>query len=169
MLEDKEMKIKALELELNMSKTKNQQNKKKVQEDYQWTGEEINFLDTVNHFFKSFLFLKYKFLNEGWQNYRLDRRNSLYSLCMQNLKVPEGTKEEDIWERMIIPLIRMKYINIKGNMNNNIKKIYESMTVVLYNSFVNNSFLLTNLLHTLLITLTHAIPSLCIQMSWWRG
>jgi hypothetical protein len=84
----------------------------------------------------------------------------LYSLCMQNLKIPEGAKEEDIWERVIIPLIRMKYINIKGNMNSNIKKIYESMTVVLHNSFVDNSFLLTNLLLTLLIILTQAIQSM---------
>ena len=47
MLEDKDKKIKTLESELNMTKTKNQQNKKKVKEDYQWTGEEINFLDTI--------------------------------------------------------------------------------------------------------------------------
>jgi hypothetical protein len=169
MLEDKGKKIKALELELNMTKPKNRQNKKKVQEDYQWTGEEINFLDTVNQFCKAFLFPKYKLLKEGWPGYWLDRRNSLYSLCMQNLKIPEGAKAEDIWERMIVPLIRIKYINIKGNMNNNIKKTYESMTVVLHTSFVNNSFLLITLLHTLLITLTQAIPSLCFQMSWRRG
>ncbi len=84
----------------------------------------------------------------------------MYLLCMQNLKIPEGAKEEDIWERVIVPLIRMKNINIKGNMNNDIKKIYESMTFVLHTSFVNKSFLLTNLFHTLLITLTQTIPSL---------
>jgi hypothetical protein len=83
-----------------------------MQEDYQWTGEEINFSDTVNQFCKSFLFPKYKFLKEGWPDYQLDRKNSLYSLCMQNLKIPEGTKAEDIWERVIVPSIRMKYINI---------------------------------------------------------
>ena len=169
MLEDKDKKIKALELELNMKKIKNQQNKKKVREDYQRTGEEINFSDTVNQFCKSFLFPKYKFLKEGWPDYWQERKNSLYLLRMQNLKIPEGAKEEDIWERVIVPLIRMNYINTKGNMNNDIKKIYESMTVVLHTSFVKNSFLLTNLLHTLLIILTQAIPSLCCQMSWQRG
>jgi hypothetical protein len=86
----------------------NQQNKKKVREDYQWTGEEINFLDTVNQFCKSFLFPKYKFLKEGMQDYWLDRRNSLYSLCMQNLKIPEGAKEEDIRYRVIVLSIRIK-------------------------------------------------------------
>jgi hypothetical protein len=33
---------------------------------------------------------------------------------MQNLKIPEGTKEEDIWERGIVPLIRMKYITLRA-------------------------------------------------------
>jgi hypothetical protein len=28
---------------------------------------------------------------------------------MQNLKIPEGAKEEDIWERVIIPSIRTKH------------------------------------------------------------
>jgi hypothetical protein len=65
-----------------MTKIKNQQNKIKVQEDYQWTGEEINFSDTVNQFCKSFLFPKYKFLKEGWPDYLTDRKNSLYLLCM---------------------------------------------------------------------------------------
>jgi hypothetical protein len=88
---------------------------------------------------------------------------------MQNLKIPKGAKAEDIGERVIVPLMRMKNINMKGNMNNEIKKIYESITVVLHTSFANNSFLSTNLLHTLLITLTQAIPSLCFQMSCRRG
>ncbi len=126
-------------------------------------------MDTVNQFCKSFLFPKYKLLKERWPDLQPDRRNSLYLLCMHNLKTPDGAKAEDIWERVIVPSIRMKYINIEGNMNNDIKKLYKSMTVVLNTSFVNNSFLLTNLLYTLHITITQAIPSLCCQMSWQKG
>jgi hypothetical protein len=40
----------------------------------------------------------------------------------------------DIWERVIVPLIQMKYVNIKGNMNNDFKKIYMGMLCVLYDS-----------------------------------
>ncbi len=39
---------------------------------------------------------------------------------------------KDIWERVIVPTIQMKYVNIKGNMNNDIKKIYISMFVILF-------------------------------------
>jgi hypothetical protein len=109
-----------------------------------WGGDK--FSDTVNQFCKSFLFPKYKFLKEGWPDYQPYRKNGLYLLCMRNLKIPEGPKAENIWERVIVLLIRMKYINIKGNMNNNIKKIYESMIVVLHTSFINNYFFLTDYL-----------------------
>ena len=34
---------------------------------------------------------------------------------------------DDIWESLIVPLIQMKYVNMKGNMNNDLKNIYLSM------------------------------------------
>ena len=36
------------------------------------------------------------------------------------------------WERVIVPSIQMKYVNIKGYMNNDLKKIYISMSVILF-------------------------------------
>jgi hypothetical protein len=33
------------------------------------------------------------------------------------LSLPEGSDMEDIWERVIVPSIQMKYVNIKGNIN----------------------------------------------------
>jgi hypothetical protein len=97
-----------------------------VREDYQWTGEEINFADSINNFCRDLLFPKYKFLKEGWQEYLPEKKNILYSLCMRHLKIPEGSEKSDIWERVIVPSIKMKYVNMKGNMNNDSKRIYES-------------------------------------------
>jgi hypothetical protein len=39
---------------------------------------------------------------------------------------------DDIWERVIVSSIQMKYVNIKGNMNNDMKKVYMGMSCVLY-------------------------------------
>jgi hypothetical protein len=127
LLEEKERKIKLLELELMTMKTESRNSKKTVQEDYHWSGEEINFAESVNNFCRSMLFPRYKFLKEGWQAFLPEKRDSLYSLCMRHLRIPEGAEEADLWDRVIVPSIKMKYINIKGNMNNDIKKIYESM------------------------------------------
>jgi len=95
-----------------------------------WSGEEINFADSVNSFVREFLFPRYKFLRKGWQNHEPDKKNSLSSMCLRKLSLPEGSETDDIWERVIVPSIQMKYINIKGNMNNDLKKIYLSMMII---------------------------------------
>ena len=127
-LNDKEKIIRSLELELAKSKMTTRMNKKKVREEFKWTGEETNFAETVNNFCRSFLFPRNKFLKEKWQDYLPKRMNSLYSLCMRHLKIPEGADERDIWERVIVPSISRKYMNMKCNLNNEIKTIYLSMT-----------------------------------------
>ncbi len=48
---------------------------------------------------------------------------------MHQLSLPEASDKEDIWERVIVPSIQMKYVNLKGNMNNDLKKIYMSMNI----------------------------------------
>ncbi len=40
---------------------------------------------------------------------------------MRQLSLPEGSDKEDFWERVIVPSIQMKYVNLKGNMNNDLK------------------------------------------------
>ena len=127
-LKDKEKIIRSLELELAKSKMTTRMNKRKVREEFKWTGEETNFAETVNNFCRSFLFPRNKFLKEKWQDYLPKRMNSLYSLCMRHLKIPEGADERDIWERVIVPSISRKYMNMKCNLNNEIKAIYMSMT-----------------------------------------
>jgi hypothetical protein len=113
-------------------RNKSSQNKKSLRESMRWSSEEINFADSVNSFVREFLFLQYKFLRKGWQNYEPDKKNSLSSMCLRKLLLPEGSDTADIWERVIVPSIQMKYINIKGNMNNDMKKIYMSMSDILF-------------------------------------
>ncbi len=119
-VDEKDKKIRSLELEISKSKMANRHNKRRVREEYQWTREETNFAKMGNHLCKNFLFPRYKFLTE--------RPTSLYSLCTQKLKIPEGADKRDIWEWVIVLSIRrMKYINLKCNLNNDIKSIYLSM------------------------------------------
>ena len=97
-----------------------------------WSGEEINFSESVNTFVREFLFPRYKFLKDGWQRYEPNMKHSLSSMCLRRLSLPEASDMEDIWIRVIVPSIQMKYINIKGNMNNDLKNIYMSVYCVLY-------------------------------------
>ena len=108
MLREKERKIKKLQTELDYMKNKSRPNKKSLREIMRWSVEEINFSDSVNTFVRVFLFPRYKFLREGWQNFQPDKKNSLSSMCLRRLSLPEGSDKEEIWERVIVPSIQMK-------------------------------------------------------------
>ncbi len=92
-IDKRDKKIRSLELEISKSKMTNRHNKRKVWEEYQWTREETNFAEMVNHFCKYFLFQRYTFLKDGWQDVLPERPRSLYLLCMQRLKIPEGSEK----------------------------------------------------------------------------
>ena len=168
-IDERDKRIRSLELEISKSKMAKRHNKRKVREEYQWTGEETNFAKTVNHFCKYFLFPRYKFLKDRWQDVLPERPRSLYLLCMQRLKIPEGADKRDIWERVIVPSIRMKYSNMKCNLNNDIKLIYLSMMkCVQYHAFVDVFYTNKHFAHPL-FEYTQRTPSPYGQMSWERG
>jgi hypothetical protein len=88
---------------------------------------------------------------------------------MQRLKIPKGEDKRDIWERVIVPSIRMNYTNMKCNLNNDIKSIYLSMMkCVYYYAFVDVFYTNKRLAHPL-FEYTQRTPSWCVQMSWERG
>ncbi len=118
MLQESDRKIKVLELELVGTKCKQRENTKQIWENYNWAGGEANFADTVNQFCKQFLFPWYKLLKEGWQDFQPEKKNSLFSLVKQNLSIPKGANNRDIWDRVIVPSKWMKYISIKCNLDN---------------------------------------------------
>ena len=126
LLKSKDKKIKELEVKLVKASVQQRQTKKQVQKEYQWSGEETNFADSVSQFCKLFLFGRFKFLKEGWNVYQPGTRDSLSSLVKRKVKVPEGADYEDIWDRVIVPTIRLKYINIKCNLNNALTAVYKS-------------------------------------------
>jgi hypothetical protein len=133
-IREKEEMIMSLNLKLSNSKINSRMNKTKVREELKWTGEETNFAETVNHFCRFYLFPRFKFLKNGWTEIMPDKNNSFYSLCMRHLKIPEGADKKDIWERVIVPSVMRKYLNMKCNLNNDIKSVYMSMPICLCES-----------------------------------
>ena len=127
MLREKERTIKKLQGEIDCMKNKSKTSKKILWQIMKWSGEEINFSESVNTFIQVLLFPQYKFLKDGWQNYQPHKKESLSSMCLCKLSLPEGSEADDTWERVIVPSIQMKYVNIMGNMNNDLKKIFLSM------------------------------------------
>jgi hypothetical protein len=95
-----------------------------------WTGEETNFTETVNHFCRNFLIPKFKFLEDGRRKILPVKKKSLYLLCMCHLLIPKGAGERDNWERVIVPSIMRKYLNMKCNLNNDYIHEYDDMFMI---------------------------------------
>ncbi len=64
-IKEKDKKIRSLEVELSKSNLTSRMNKRKVQEELKWTGEETNLAETVNHFCRNLPFSTIQ-VPQGW-------------------------------------------------------------------------------------------------------
>jgi hypothetical protein len=122
--------IKRLKMELKLSKSTARQTKHQIRIDYDWDGKEANFADSVLSFAKEYLFPRFEFLKDGWMNY--DKGQDSFSTFVQEkVQIPEGAEYKDQWERVICPTIQAKYVTIRCNLNNEIRKTYKSKFIQL--------------------------------------
>ena len=96
-----------------------------IRKDNDWSCEEVKLLDRVSLFCRDYLFLRLKFLNDDWQKYDAENENSLSYLVGAKMKMNRMNRYEDLWERVFVPTIRLKYQTVCCNLNNVIKQIYK--------------------------------------------
>ena len=96
-----------------------------IRKDYGWNGEEVNLSDRVSLFCRDYLFPRFKFLSDDWQKYDAENENSLSYFVGKRMKMNSMNRYEDLWERVFVPTIRLKYQTIRCNLNNAIKQIYK--------------------------------------------
>ncbi len=112
-------------MELRLSKSHARQMKHQIRIDYDWDGKEANFADSVLSFVKEYLFPCFKFLKDRWMEY--DKGQDSFSTFVQGkVQIPEGAEYKDQWERVICPTIQAKYVTIRCNLNNEIRRTYKS-------------------------------------------
>jgi len=92
-----------------------------IRKDYGWNGEEVNLSDRVSLFCRDYLFPRYKFLSDDWQKYDAENENSLSYFVGKRMKMNSMNRYEDLWERVFVPTICLKYQTIHCNLNNAIK------------------------------------------------
>jgi len=96
-----------------------------IRKDYGWNGEEVNLSDRVSLFCRDYLFPRFKFLSDDWQKYDAENENSLSYFVGKRMRMNSMNRYEDLWERVFVPTIRLKYQTIRCNLNNAIKQIYK--------------------------------------------
>lgn len=91
----------------------------------EWSGHEANLSDRISSFCGSYLFGRYKFLQDGWETYNPDNKDSLSSFFEQKLKDVNRIDYEDQWDRIYVPTIVSKYTTLRCNLNNSIREQYK--------------------------------------------
>ena len=96
-----------------------------IRKDNDWNGEEVNLSDRISMFCRDYLFPRFKFLSDDWQKYDAENENSLSYFVGKKMKMNSVNTYEDLWERVFVPTIRLKYQTLRCNLNNAIKQIYK--------------------------------------------
>jgi DNA polymerase sigma len=117
--------VKSLQREITVLKSKDRKMKRQLRIDYDWDGEEANLSDKVSNWVKTYLFPRYKFLKDGWMAYE-DGYDSLSSLVQRKMKMEGEDNFKGLWERVISPTIQQKYVTVRCNLNNEVRKAYKS-------------------------------------------
>ena len=95
----------------------------------EWDGEETNLSDKVSNWVKMYLFPRYKFLKDGWMEY-CEEDDSLSSFTQKRLSMDNVHDYKGQWNRVICPTINMKYVTIRCNLNNEVRKAYKCKSLL---------------------------------------
>ncbi len=83
-------------------------------------------LAKISIWVKTFLFPRYKFLKSGWMHYSDDKDSlSAFVLRKNQPSIRLSGDYEDLWERVICPVIQNKYVSIRCNLANDIQATFK--------------------------------------------
>ena len=120
-------KVKSLERVIKaLKQNSDRKTKRQLRVDNAWDGEEVNLSDKVGDWVKAYLFPRYKFLKDGWMEYSNDDK-SLSSFVRRKMKLEaiDNSDFQGAWDRVICPTIQNKYVVVRCNLNNEVRKAYK--------------------------------------------
>ena len=116
------------ELRLRAARGSLETTKRKMHIQLGWDGEEANLSENAANYRRTYLFLRFKFLKDKWDIFDPEQPKSLSNFVKRNVKIPERADSRDIWERVICPSTRLKYTNLRCNINSGVRNTYKSET-----------------------------------------
>jgi hypothetical protein len=112
---------KRLKKELKNSKKRvSRSSKGDIRNSNGWMGDKAILANKVTKFSRDYMFPRYKFLKEGWQDYNPTNKKSTSNFVgrkmadtYRSMRIPTiGMEFEDQWERVYVPVIGLKYQNM---------------------------------------------------------
>ena len=89
----------------------------------------------ISNLISNNIFRRYKFMPKGWEMWS-EKENTMCSYVCSNIVFPVAvTRTEDkmvYWKKQIVPMVNKKLVCMKGNMTQQIKKIFIGMTYFIH-------------------------------------
>ncbi len=116
----------------NYKKKVRRSSKGDIRDSNGWTGNEAILTDKVTGFSRDYMFPRYKFLEVGWQDYDPTNKKRLSYFVRRkmadtyrSMRIPTiGREFEDQWERVYVPVIGLKYQNMRCKLGNDVQAQY---------------------------------------------
>jgi len=119
------LKRQAVKLQKSEATTRETKTKSNLRDVYKWNGKEAMLAESVVTWCKEFLFPRYKFLKGRWYEYTPDKRGSMCGLVLNKVHMLlQSSRMGRVSERVVVPSIKLKYTNMKSNINSVVKRIY---------------------------------------------
>ncbi len=103
-----------------------------IRDSHGWKGNEAKLANKVTKFSRDYMFHCYRFLKEGWKDYDpMNKKSLLYFVgrkmanTYRSMRFPTIERDfEDQWERVYVPVIGLKYQNMRCNLGNDVQVQY---------------------------------------------
>jgi hypothetical protein len=87
--------------------------------------KDVMLTERVWSFCKEYLFPRIKFLPKGWKVYDQNNRTNFAALMEKHVTIDEDDTFEGEWHRIIINAMNSKYIDLRCNVNNQIRETFK--------------------------------------------
>ena len=160
--QEKEMKKLSKEIQLVRAKSQDTKTKQKLREVYAWSDKEASLAQAVVHMCKAYLFPRFKFLRGKWYEYDQDKEGGFCKLVMNQLpNLSKCSDAEEIWDRVVVPSIKLKYQTLRNNINSVVRGRYGGTFIPhLVLTRVQSDKLFASLL------LSHRVQMIVTAMNW---
>ena len=82
--------------------------------------------ENVANYCRTYLFPRFKFLKDKWDVFDSEHPKSLSNFVKKQIKILEHADYREIWDIVIFPSMRLKYTNLRCNINSDVRNAYKS-------------------------------------------
>ena len=118
-------------MEKNLQSRKQHYGRNNVSRDT-WDGSDLANLDNINRYCKEKLYPYYKFLPSEWNTFSPVDVGTICCKLIGVVDVPGNVTVEYYYSERVVPMVNKKYVEMRSNINGHIRKLYQSMSYILF-------------------------------------